>query len=87
LPFENRSAPHATFKLEANGATWFFGNIATCCPMRSTAPLGAEEELYAKNGYSVYAPDNAAGRLIVTEDSLEHGLDQAIDQLRELFGK
>jgi len=81
VPFAMRPAAHASFKVEANGATWFWEH----CDMpdaKYKRRFEQKKELYGKAGFSVYAPDNQTGRLIVTEDSEEKGLDtQAIAQL------
>jgi hypothetical protein len=89
LPFANRSAPQADFKIEANGTTWFWEHCAMRSDEKYRRRWEQKKELYAKNGYSAYSPDNPEGRLIVTEDSPETGLDtQAIDRLtQKLFGK
>ena len=87
LPFANRAAPQADFKVEANGASWFWEHLSLLSDERHRRRWEQKKELYAKNGYSAYSPDNPEGRLIVTEDSDKNGLDtQAIDQLtRTLF--
>jgi len=88
LPFANPSAPPASFKIEANGKIWLWEHCSMLADAKYRRRWEQKKELYAKNGFSVHAPDNADGRLIVTEDSLETGFDtQAIDQLtRTLFG-
>jgi hypothetical protein len=87
LPFANRSAPQADFKIEANGATWFWEHCAMLSDEKYRRRWEQKKELYAKHGFSAYSLDNPEGRLIVTEDSDENGLDtQAIDHLtRTLF--
>jgi len=89
LPFANRAAPQADFKIEANGATFFWEHLSLLADEKHRRRWEQKKELYAKNGYSAYSPDNPEGRLIVTEDSPETGLDtQAIDRLtQELFGR
>lgn len=45
-----------------------------------------KKELYADNGYSVVSESNPDGRLIVTEDNLQTGLDsKAIEELAHKF--
>jgi len=87
LPFQNHAGTHADFKLEAKGATFYWEH----CDMPSNEACRRRFEqkkaLYEKNGFSVNSAANPSGRLIVTEDSLEDGIDtQAIDALaRKLF--
>jgi len=87
LPFANRSGRQADFMIEANGATWFWEHCGVLSDEAYRRRFEQKKALYANNGYSIYSPDNPAGRLIVTEDNLETGLDtHAIDQLsRKLF--
>ncbi len=87
LPFANRTGRQADFMIEANGATWFWEHCGMLSDENYRRRWEVKRELYAKNGYSIYSPDNPDGRLIMTEDSLETGLDtHAIDQLtRKLF--
>lgn len=70
-----------------NGETWFWEHCGMLSDENYRRRWELKKALYEKNGYSIYAPNNPEGRLIVTEDSLEQGLDtQAIDQLtRKLF--
>ncbi len=87
LPFANKPARWADFMIEARSDQWYWEHCGMLSDENYRLRWELKKALYEKNGYSVYSEDNVRGRLIVTEDGHDQGLDsQAIYQLtRKLF--
>ena len=87
LPFDDGWGRWADFKVDANGKTWYWEHCGLMDDENYRVRWGRKKDLYAENGFTIYSSQNAAGRLILTEDGREHGLDtNAIQALaRKLF--
>jgi len=86
LPFAKNPERWCDFLIQARGAYWYWEH----CGVPEEAYRRRWEQkriVYEQNGYGVYSASHPEGRLIVTEDGPDHGLDsQAIYRLaRELF--
>ena len=75
------------FLIRARGQNWYWEHCGVLSDERYRKRWEKKKALYEANGCSVYSSDNPQGRLIVTEDGPDRGLDsQAIYRLaRELF--
>ena len=89
LPFDDGNGRWADFKIEAGGKSWYWEHCGMLDDKHYRARWNKKLELYASNGFTVHSDENAAGRLIVTEDGPGRGLDSMeIDALaRKLFFK
>jgi hypothetical protein len=87
LPFDDGRGRWADFMIEANGEKWYWEHCGMLSDENYRTRWERKKKLYAENGYSVFSTSNPAGRLIVTEDGPDLGLDaKAIEELtRALF--
>lgn len=75
LPFADGWGRLADFEIFAAGKSWYWEHCGLLHDEHYRRRWNTKRELYAKNGFSVYGPENLSGRLIVTEDGPEQGLD------------
>ena len=88
LPFTSGEGRWADFAIEAHGQIWFWEHCGMLSDDDYRQRWEVKRELYEKNGYSVYSARNLSGRLIVTEESPQCGLDtKAIDDLVQILAK
>ena len=87
LPFDDGRGRWADFKIEAKGQTWYWEHCGMLDDKHYRKRWKRKKKLYAKNGYTKHSSRNPSGRLIVTKDGPELGLDaKAIHQLaKRLF--
>jgi hypothetical protein len=87
LPFDDARGRWADFLVEANGEAWYWEHCGMMADENYRARWERKKMLYERNGYTLYSSTNPKGRLVVTEDSPEKGLDsKAIEELaRHLF--
>lgn len=87
LPFDDGRGRWADFMIEAGGETWYWEHCGMLADENYRKRWERKKVLYANNGYTIYSDKNVAGRLIVTEDGLDGGLDsKAVEELaRRLF--
>ena len=88
LPFDDGRGRWADFQIEAKGQSWYWEHCGMMDDEYYRRRWEAKLKLYAKNGFTPYAPDNPGGRLIVTYDGPARGLDsRQLDELaRNVFG-
>jgi hypothetical protein len=87
LPFSDAWGRWADFEITAGGNSWYWEHCGRLDDETYRRRWNTKKELYKKNGFSIYSLENLKGRLIVTEDGPEQGLDsQMIEGLaRRLF--
>ena len=87
LPFDDGRGRWADFLIEAKGRSWYWEHCGRLDDEFYRQRWERKLKLYAGHGYSKYSDQNPEGRLIVTEDGPEQGLDSpAIAELaRKLF--
>lgn len=87
LPFDGTNGRRADFRINAKGKNWFWEHCGMLDIVHYRDRWERKKKVYAENGYTLYSNENTRGRLIVTEDGPEQGLDaKAIEELaRELF--
>jgi hypothetical protein len=87
LPFDDGRGRWADFLIEANGKSWYWEHCGLMDDDSYRKRWARKLRLYAANGYTSYSDKNPEGRLIVTEDGPEKGLDSpALAELaRKLF--
>ena len=87
LPFDDGPGRWADFKVEAKGQVWYWEHCGMLIDKHYRNRWERKKKLYADNGFTIHSDENADGRLIVTVDGPELGLDaKAIEELaRELF--
>jgi hypothetical protein len=82
LPFDDGRGRWADFLIEAKGKIWYWEHCGRLDEVSYRNRWERKLKLYSSNGYSIYSNKNPEGRLIVTEDGPEQGLDsQAIAEL------
>jgi len=82
LPFDDGYGRWADFLIEANGKSWYWEHCGMMADEQYRQRWLRKKQLYQDNGYAVLSGQNPDGRLIVTEDSREQGLDsQVIEQI------
>ena len=82
LPFDDGRGRWADFKIDAEGEIWYWEHCGLMDDESYRIRWSTKIRLYANNGFSIFSSENSSGRLIVTEDGREHGLDtSAIQQL------
>ncbi len=89
LPFDDGRGRWADFLIEANGKSWYWEHCGRMDDENYRRRWERKRNLYTANGYTPYSEKNPRGRLIVTEDGPEQGLDsKAIEELaRRLFAQ
>jgi UvrD-like helicase C-terminal domain len=87
LPFDGGKGRWADFLIESRGEAWYWEHCGMMADENYRRRWERKKKLYERNGYTLYSQKNLKGRLIVTEDGPEEGLDsKAIEQLaRKLF--
>ena len=87
LPFDDGRGRWADFLIEAKGQSWYWEHCGRLDDESYRRRWERKLKLYAGHGYATYSSKNLEGRLIVTEDGPEQGIDsQAIAELaRRLF--
>lgn len=87
LPFDDGRGRWADFVIEAQGKSWYWEHCGRLDDESYRNRWQRKLKLYAANGYSRYSEENPNGRLIVTDDGPEQGIDSpAIAELaRKLF--
>jgi hypothetical protein len=87
LPFDDGRGRWADFMIEAKGKSWYWEHCGRLDDESYRNRWQRKLKLYAANGYSPYSSRNPDGRLIVTEDGPEQGIDSpAIAELaRKVF--
>jgi hypothetical protein len=87
LPFDDGRGRWADFLIEANAESWYWEHCGRLDDEYYRRRWDRKLKLYAGNGYTTYSSANPQGRLIVTQDGPEQGLDsKAIEDLaRNLF--
>jgi hypothetical protein len=87
LPFDDGRGRWADFLIEARGESWYWEHCGRLDDENYRNRWQRKLNLYAANGFTPYASGNPQGKLIVTVDGPEQGLDsQAIESLaRNLF--
>lgn len=87
LPFDDGRGRWADFLIESKGENWYWEHCGMMHNEDYRLRWERKKELYERNGFGVYGEQNPDGRLIVTEDGPEQGLDsQKIEELvRRLF--
>jgi hypothetical protein len=87
LPFDDGRGRWADFLIEANGESWYWEHCGRMDDENYRTRWARKLKLYEGNGFTRYSEKKPAGRLIVTEDGPEQGLDsKAIEDLaRRLF--
>lgn len=82
LPFDGANGRHADFQIYAKGQNWFWEHCGMLDIVHYRNRWNRKKRVYAENGYTVYSNKNTCGRLIVTKDGPEQGLDaKAIEEL------
>lgn len=87
LPFDDARGRWADFIIEAKGTSWYWEHCGMLDDESYRKRWQRKLALYTANGYSIYSDENPNGRLVVTEDRPEQGVDSpAIAELaRKLF--
>lgn len=87
LPFDDGHGRWADFRIETKGQVWYWEHCGMLGAEQYRKRWETKKKLYAANGFKIFSESNPQGRLIITEDSPESGLDaQAIDRIaRQLF--
>ncbi|MGR4000339.1 MAG: AAA family ATPase [Alphaproteobacteria bacterium] len=87
LPFDDGSGRWADFRVEAKGQIWYWEHCGMLNDKHYRDRWERKKKLYADNGFTIYSDKNTNGRLIVTEDGPEQGLDsKAIEEtIQKLF--
>ncbi|MCY4559777.1 MAG: AAA family ATPase [Chloroflexi bacterium] len=87
LPFDDGRGRWADFKVEAGGQTWYWEHCGMLDDEHYRNRWEKKKKLYAENGFTIHSDKNASGRLIVTVDGPNQGLDaKAIEKLaQDLF--
>ena len=87
LPFDDGRGRWADFLVEANGKSWYWEHCGRMDDDTYRKRWERKLKLYVANGYTTYSDENPDGRLIVTVDGPEKGLDSpALAELaRKLF--
>jgi hypothetical protein len=87
LPFDDGTGRWADFIIEAKGKSWYWEHCGRLDDESYRRRWQRKLKLYAGNGYSMYSAKNPEGRLIVTQDSPDQGIDSsAIAELaRKVF--
>jgi hypothetical protein len=87
LPFDDGRGRWADFLVEANGKSWYWEHCGRMDDDSYRKRWERKLKLYVANGYTTYSDENPDGRLIVTVDGPEKGLDSpALAELaRKLF--
>jgi hypothetical protein len=87
LPFDDGRGRWADFLVEAKGQTWYWEHCGMMADGNYRGRWQTKKAMYAANGYTVWSEMNPGGRLIVTEDGPQQGLDtKAIEEFaRRLF--
>ena len=88
LPFDDGRGRWADFLVESDGESWYWEHCGMMDDKDYRLRWERKKKLYKQNGFGVYnEEENPNGRLIVTEDGPEQGLDsQDIERLaRDLF--
>jgi hypothetical protein len=79
LPFtDNARGRWADFRIVAAGKTWYWEHCGLLDRPVYRARWAAKESLYRRNGFERRSEANATGRLVVTEDGPDHGLDSHV---------
>jgi hypothetical protein len=89
LPFtDNAKGRWADFRIIAGGETWYWEHCGLLDRPTYRTRWRAKETLYRENGFERWGEKNPSGRLLVTEDGPDRGLDSlAIHELAaRLFG-
>jgi len=82
LPFDDGRGRWADFLVEANGKSWYWEHCGRLDDEQYRRRWERKRKLYAANGFKEYSSDTPHGRLIVTKDGPEYGLDsQEIESL------
>ena len=87
LNFDGAGGRHSDFRIYAKGQNWFWEHCGMLDNVHYRNRWNSKKKLYAENGFTVFSSENTGGRLIVTKDGPEQGLDtKAIEELaRALF--
>ena len=84
LPFDDGRGRWADFMVEAKGETWYWEHCGMLGDEHYRDRWEKKKKLYERNGFTVYSDQNRSGRLIVTVDGPEQGLDaKAIEELAQ----
>ena len=76
LPFsDNARGRWADFRIVSDNQTWFWEHLGLLVRPEYRTRWQAKEKLYSKNGFERWSVKNQSGRLIVTEDGPDAGLD------------
>ncbi|MGF6858471.1 AAA family ATPase [Paraburkholderia sp. CI3] len=82
LPFSEGRGRWADFRIESQGDIWYWEHCGLLSDDNYRKRWQRKLALYAANGFSEYSETNPGGRLIVTRDGPEEGLDSVhIDAL------
>lgn len=82
LPFDDGKGRWADFLVEANGESWYWEHCGKMDDEHYRRRWDRKLKLYGANGFTEYSSTNPQGRLIVTQDGPEQGLDsRAIEDL------
>ena len=82
LPFDDGRGRWADFKVEVKGKTWYWEHCGMLDDKHYRDRWETKKKLYADNGFAIYSDKKTSGRLIVTEDGPDQGLDaKAIEEL------
>ena len=89
LPFDDGRGRWADFLIESKGKSWYWEHCGMMHDNGYRRRWQRKKDLYERNGFGVYDEENPNGRLIVTEDGPEKGLDShEIEALaRRLFAR
>jgi hypothetical protein len=87
LPFDDGRGCWADFLIEADGESWYWEHCGRQHDEHYRRRWERKLRLYAANGFTTYSTTNPQGRLIVTQDGPEQGLDsKAMEEFsRKLF--
>ena len=66
--------------VEAKGKRWYWEHCGMLNNEHYRSRWESKKKLYELNGYGQYSETNPTGRLIITEDSLDGGLDTEISR-------
>jgi hypothetical protein len=84
LPFDDARGRWADFIIEAKGTSWYWEHCGMFDDESYRKRWQRKLKLYEANGYSTYSDKNPDGRLVVTEDGPEQGIDSpAIAELAQ----
>lgn len=75
LPFDDGRGRWADFLIEAKGKSWYWEHCGRMDDESYRNRWQRKLKLYAANGYTTYSDKNPEGRLVVTEDGPQKGLD------------